>query len=86
VVTASYDMTMRIWRVFPTTTELIDNAQQVIPRCLSRDERERFFLDPEPPAWSIEMEKWPYNSERWKSWLGQKKAGLNPSLPNPIAQ
>jgi hypothetical protein len=26
------------------------------------------------------MEKWPYNTPKWKEWLADKRAGKNPPL------
>jgi WD40 repeat protein len=83
VVTASFDATARIWRVFATTRELVDDAKRAAPRCLTPAERESAYLDPAPPAWCVEMGKWPYTSEAWKSWLAQKSAGQSPPLPEP---
>ncbi len=40
-----------------------------------------FFLDPEPPDWCIEMEKWPYHKPAWKQWLADKRAGKQVELP-----
>ena len=60
VLTASDDKTARIWRVFPTAQALVDRSKVVVPRCLTPEEREDAFLDPEPPAWCIERKKWPY--------------------------
>jgi hypothetical protein len=44
VVTASTDDTARIWRIFPTTQELIDYARSVVPRQLTPEQRRAFFL------------------------------------------
>ena len=72
----------RIWRVFASTQELIDEAKRITPRCLTQTDRAKVFLDPEPPAWCIEMEKWPYQSQDWKDWLRYKHANANPPLPD----
>jgi hypothetical protein len=69
VVTASFDQTARIWRVFATTQELVDKTKDAVPRCLRGDERAATFLDVAPPAWCVEMAKWPYQSQDWKVWL-----------------
>jgi hypothetical protein len=74
--------TARIWRLFSTTEAGIDDGRSVIPRCLTRDQRERFFLDPEPPSWCIEMERWPYQGKDWKDWLRFKRANADPPVPN----
>ena len=76
VLTASKDGTARIWKVFPATQGLVNYARQIVPRCLTRQEREEVFLDPAPAAWCVEMAKWPNDTEEWKSWLAQKKTLL----------
>ena len=38
------------------------------------------FSRPKPPAWCIEMEKWPYNTPEWKQWLANVRAGKKPPL------
>ena len=58
----------------------------VFPNCgdlkkLLDAERKVFFLPPEPPAWCVEMAKWPYGTPAWKQWLADKRAGRNPPLP-----
>src|SRR5262249_25655740 len=85
VVTASEDKTARIWQLFDTQ-DLVDESKKAAPRCLSGEERERAFLDPAPPYWCIEMAKWPYDAEEWKSWLAQTRAGQNPPLPTKSPQ
>ena len=47
VVTASFDKTAKIWRVFPTTQALIDYAQSIVPRQLTPEQRKQFFLEAE---------------------------------------
>lgn len=39
---------------------LIERARQLIPRCLTAEERDSIFLDKQPPAWCTEKKKWPY--------------------------
>ena len=82
VVTASTDKTARLWDVFLTTKGLVDDAKLVIPRCLTAARRTAAFLEPEPPAWCIEMAKWPYDTLAWKQWLTDTRAGKNPPLPS----
>jgi hypothetical protein len=82
LVSASRDQTAHVWPVLRTTQSLVDHAKQTIPRCLVREERERAFLDPVPPAWCIEMAKWPYHTQDWKDWLKFKRANLDPPLPD----
>jgi WD40 repeat protein len=71
-----------IWRIFPTAQKLVDYVKSVIPRCLSPQQRMDFFLDAEPPAWCVTLEKWPYHTQDWKEWLNYRRNGLNPPLPD----
>ena len=82
VLTASRDRTARIWRFFPSVQNLIEDAKQVVPRCLTLEQRAEFFLDPRPPQWCIALEKWPYHTGKWKQWLADEIAGRNPPLPD----
>jgi len=63
----------------------VDEAKKDVPHCLTGDERAKVFLAPEPPAWCIEMNKWPYQSQDWKDWLKYKRANANPPLPDTPA-
>jgi WD40 repeat protein/energy-coupling factor transporter ATP-binding protein EcfA2 len=81
IVTASRDKTALIWDVFPNTQALVSRAKAEVPRCLAPAQRKAFFLAPKPPAWCIEMEKWPYDTPEWKQWLADTRAGKNPPLP-----
>jgi WD40 repeat protein len=81
LVTSSRDGTARIWDVFPDTQALVSHAKAEIPRCLTATQRRAFFLPTQPPAWCIEMEKWPYDTSEWKQWLADKRVGKNPALP-----
>ena len=60
ILTASDDTTARIWRIFPTAQALVDRSKMLVPRCLTPEQRQNAFLDPQPPAWCIEQNKWPY--------------------------
>jgi hypothetical protein len=60
---------------------LVSAAKAAVPRCLTLVQRKDFFLPPDPPAWRIEMEKWPYNTAEWKHWLADVRAGKDPPLP-----
>jgi tetratricopeptide (TPR) repeat protein len=44
VLIASNDKTARIWRIFPTTQALMDYARKRLPRYLTVQQREQFFL------------------------------------------
>jgi len=52
-----------------------------VPRCPIRDERAALLLDPAPPDWCIEREKWPYHTGAWKQWLAERRSGKQPPLP-----
>jgi WD40 repeat protein len=82
VLTGSADRTGRIWHLFPTTQDLVDDAKRMLPRCLTRAERERYFLDRAPPTWCVETSRWPYNTGPWRSWLAQRKAGRSTPFPD----
>lgn len=76
-----------ITRVFPSTQALVAYLKSNLPRCLTRAQREQFFLDPEPPDWCIAgaadatradaqdwKPLWPYHAAGWKQWLlGHRK-------------
>jgi hypothetical protein len=66
----------------PTNREpRIEEAKARAARCLTLQEREDNFLPKEPPAWCIEMGKWPYNNAEWRRWLADIRAGKQPPLP-----
>jgi hypothetical protein len=81
IITASGDNTARLWEILPEANGLIPQGKAAIPRCLTVAQRTSFFLSSEPPAWCIEMAKWPYDTPPWKQWLTDKRAGKNPPLP-----
>ena len=60
----------------PTTQDRIDHAKRTVARCLTPQERKKFYLPPEPPAWCIEMEKWPYHTIFWKTKMLRKAIRL----------
>jgi len=82
IVTASRDKTARVWDIATNTGEFVMQAKAAAPRCLTVAQRRSFFLDPEPPAWCIEMEKWPYHTPAWKRWLADRKAGRQVAMPD----
>jgi hypothetical protein len=79
VLTASEDRTVRLWEVFENTQDLVAHARASVSRCLTREERFEAFLDLDPPAWCIELEKWPYQTQEWKDWLKHKSANTHTS-------
>jgi WD40 repeat protein/tetratricopeptide (TPR) repeat protein len=72
----------RIWPIFADTAEMMDAAKAGAPRCLTGDQRAALFLDRDPPAWCIELEKWPYQTQDWKEWLKFTRAGARAPLPD----
>ena len=80
VVTTS-DEGAQIWDIFADTQSLVSHVQVIVPRCLTREQRQAVFLPPESPDWCIELEKWPYSTPVWKQWLADTRAGKNPPLP-----
>ena len=81
IVTASQDKRHGYGTSFAIPRHLC-RTPRPFPRCLTPTQRKAFFLPPEPPAWCIEMAKWPYNTRIWKQWLADKRAGKNPPLPS----
>jgi WD40 repeat protein len=51
-----------IWPLFRDSQGLTDYAKSLVPRCLTQEQRRRFFLPQRPPYWCIEMAKWPYDT------------------------
>ncbi len=85
VLTTGGDRVARLWPIFPTTQDLVEDTKKVVPRCLTPRQREEAFLDPAPPAWCIEMKKWPYQTPDWQSWLRYRQANERPPLPDTPA-
>jgi WD40 repeat protein len=50
IATALRDGRARIWRDLPSGQDLIDLAWCIVPRQLTKEERIRFFLDPDPTS------------------------------------
>lgn len=71
---------------------ILDTARNSAPRCLSVDERERYFLDPVPPRWCItgaglegeaRVQNWqpvsPYRTLEWRQWLLSQNLPRDPT-------
>jgi WD40 repeat protein len=65
---------------------LAQKALAAVPRCLTPSERQRFLLPAEPPAWCIELGKWPYGGAEWKQWLADRNAGRAGAMPVSAAR
>jgi hypothetical protein len=65
-----------------TLEAMLDFSKARAPRCLTADQRAQAFLEPDPPAWCIELAKWPYDTPAWKDWLRFKRENAAPPLPN----
>jgi WD40 repeat protein len=65
-----------------TLQTLLAFSKAHAPRCLTAAQREQAFLEPQPPAWCIELAKWPYDTPAWKDWLRFKRENAAPPLPN----
>lgn len=70
-----------LWHMPWSTQDYVDAVHDMLPRCLTPDERRKAYLDPQPPAWCIDMGKWPYNTPAWKQWLAAKEAGKDEPMP-----
>jgi hypothetical protein len=81
-------------RAFSDPQDAVNHTMESVPRCLTRSQREQFFLDAGPPRWCItgaaHLEdkdparwtgKWPYQSRDWRLWLAAKDRGED--LPQP---
>ena len=83
LVNFNNDIASRVWHApFPSKQGLVEELKKAVPRCLTREQREKAFLDIDPPYWCIEMEKWPYQTQDWKDWLRFKRANADPPLPD----
>jgi hypothetical protein len=67
--------------MFANVEAFTTHAKTAEPRALTVTQRRSFFLNPEPPVWCIEMEKWPYHTPAWKQWLADKRAGKQVEMP-----
>jgi WD40 repeat protein len=58
---------------YDSISSLIQYAKQSMPRALMPKEREKYNVDPTPPRWYVEMEKWPYGMPAWAELVGGKQ-------------
>jgi tetratricopeptide (TPR) repeat protein len=66
VFTGSEDRTVRVWDAEPfprELRELLKIARREAPRCLTQEQRERFYVETvAPPSWCEAEAKWPYDA------------------------
>ena len=87
------DLRPRFWRVINGLQDLIAHEKASAPRCLSRDQLQRYFLGEVPPRWCITgttdaaegpPESWqprfPYRGPHWRDWLSAN----DPATPPPL--
>jgi WD40 repeat protein len=60
LIQSAFADSVHVWRILPTTQALVDLAKEAAPQCLSAEQRKKFFIDPEPPKWCLELGKWPF--------------------------
>jgi WD40 repeat protein len=53
IVTTSRDRSVRLWSAFGTTQALIDYARALVPRDLTPEQREQYFLSASPVSSSV---------------------------------
>jgi conflict system STAND superfamily ATPase/WD40 domain-containing protein len=53
-----------------TLSALLELSKARLPRCLTPAQRASFFLPTEPPAWCVEMGKWPYDTQTQTTRVG----------------
>jgi WD40 repeat protein len=90
LVTGSREGIGRIWSferpadavaLSATPAAQLERAKAQVGRCLTREQRGQAFLAAEPPAWCIELGKWPYQTQAWKDWLKHKRDSADPPVP-----
>ncbi len=72
---------VRVDRIFAQPSDTVAAGRTAAPRCLTRAERDADFLDAEPPAWCIEMNKWPYQGPDWQAWLAARRNHAAAPMP-----
>jgi WD40 repeat protein len=82
VASASQDSSVRICSLFENASTLVEAAKRAVPHCLSPEQRKQHSLGAEPPFWCIDMGKLPYDTDEWRAWLAERRAGGNPAMPN----
>jgi WD40 repeat protein len=81
IALVSADGTAMILHIFASTQSLVRGVKNLVPRCLTPDERIAAFLSSEPPDWCITLHKWPYQTTAWSTWLAARRSGLARTMP-----
>lgn len=80
-----YGNEVHAWSFIPSVQDMLDNARAYVPSCIAPASRSDFYLADEPPAWCIERGKKPYDTDDWKQWLANKKAGKAAPMPTGVS-
>lgn len=62
IVTATSKATINLQPIMLDAAELVKHARAVLPRCLSAEQRKRYFLAEHGAAWCRDGGKWPYDA------------------------
>jgi hypothetical protein len=80
-----YDNEVHAWSFIPSVQDMLDNARAYVASCIAPANRSDFYLADEPPAWCVELGKKPYDTDDWKQWLANKKAGKAAPMPTGVS-
>src|SRR5262249_41906168 len=80
LLTATADNVMHLWQL-PTLRELVDRSKEIVPRCLTKRQRETLGLSAEPPRWCVEMGKWPYTQLDFAHFFAVKNVRASRRYP-----
>jgi WD40 repeat protein len=80
-----FENEVHAWSFIPSVQDMLDNARDYVSSCIAPADRSDFYLADEPPAWCIERGKKPYDTDDWKQWLANKKAGKAAPMPTGVS-
>ncbi len=61
IVTSSGDGTIRLWPLFNSDRDLVNKVRRTVTKCLTLDQRKKYFLSKNPPKWCKKMKKPPFH-------------------------
>ncbi len=61
IVTASGDGNIRLWPLFASDEDLVNKVRRAAKKCLTLDQRKKYFLSSKPPKWCKKMKKPPFH-------------------------